>query len=327
MTTRAHTLGWAALLLTASVALSLGGSQAAPQTTSAQAAQVAPAGEAAGGPRAPGPGLVSPCPGCGYAPEPVDYNDHAGWTQIFDGKTLDGWDGNPAIWKVEDGAIAAENTPERRVGGTFIIWRGGEPSDFELKLEIKADAQIHSGVFYRSKVGPNPARAAGAGRAAAGPARAGGATAGAARAGGATPRVAQPPPAVPSDPRWNVTGYALDFDYARDNDGNVEDTSGRGEAEIAWRGSIVRMEPGKRPRALGSIGDRDALMDTIKLGEWNELHIIAKGNQITHIINGQVMAILIDDDPAAAKTKGVIALQIEQFGTGKISFRNIWLKQ
>jgi len=36
---------------------------------------------------------------------------------------------------------------------------------------------------------------------------------------------------------------------------------------------------------------------------------------------------LIDDDPAALKTKGVIALQIEQYGAGKISFRNIWLKQ
>ena len=39
------------------------------------------------------------------------------------------------------------------------------------------------------------------------------------------------------------------------------------------------------------------------------------------------MAILIDDDQAALKTKGVIALQIEQYGAGKISFRNIWLKQ
>ena len=29
----------------------------------------------------------------------------------------------------------------------------------------------------------------------------------------------------------------------------------------------------------------------------------------------------------ALKTKGVIALQIEQFGMGKINFRNIWLKQ
>ena len=86
------------------------------------------------------------------------------------------------------------------------------------------------------------------------------------------------------------------------------------------------MEPGQRPRVVGLLGDRDALMQQIKLGDWNELHIIAHGNQLTHIVNGQVMAMLIDDDAAARKMKGVIALQIEQFGTGRISFRNIWLK-
>jgi hypothetical protein len=39
------------------------------------------------------------------------------------------------------------------------------------------------------------------------------------------------------------------------------------------------------------------------------------------------MAVLVDDDAALRKTKGVVALQIEQWGTGKVHFRNIWLKQ
>src|SRR5437868_5428708 len=68
---------------------------------------------------------TSPCPGCGFAPEPIAYGDVTGWTQIFDGKTLDGWDGNPAVWKADAGAITAESTAERRVGTTYIIWRGG----------------------------------------------------------------------------------------------------------------------------------------------------------------------------------------------------------
>ena len=131
---------------------------------------------------------------------------------------------------------------------------------------------------------------------------------------------------MPSDPKWDVTGYALDFDYARDNDGNVQDTGGRAETQIVWRGNIVRMEANKRPRSIGSLGDREALMEGQAWGV-DELHIIAHGNELTHIINGQVMAILVDDDPAARKTKGVIALQIEQYGTGRINFRNIWLKQ
>src|SRR6478672_5208348 len=97
-------------------------------------------------PTAPPPGSPAPgsrCSGCGMAPEPVDYGDRAGWTQIFDGKTLAGWDGNPEVWKVEDGAIVAEHWPERRVGTTYIIWRGGEPGDFELKLDVKADYDVH----------------------------------------------------------------------------------------------------------------------------------------------------------------------------------------
>ena len=280
-----------------------------PATSAPDGASPSQSGSVAG--QAPRSALQSPCPGCGFAPEPIDPNDYSGWTQIFDGTSLAGWDGNPEVWRVEGGAITAISTTERKLGTTYIIWRGGEPGDFELKLEMKADRDIHSGVFYRGKVGPNPPRPGA-------PARG---------AGGATPPRPQPSFAVPADPKWNVTGYSLDFDYDRDNDGNIQDTSGRSETQIVWRGHIVRMEAGKRPRSIGSLGDRDALMGRIAQGEWNALHIIARGNQLTHIVNGQVMAMLVDDDPAGLKTKGVIALQIEQYGLGRVSFRNIWLKQ
>ena len=253
--------------------------------------------------------LVSPCPGCGYPPEAREAADHAGWTPIFDGKTLNGWDGNPAVWTVQDGAITATSSAERRVGSTFIIWRGGEPADFELTLDMKATPDIHSGVFYRGKVGPAPPRAATA-----------------PRPPSATPRPQPPPLAVPADPRWNVTGYGLDFDYPLDNAGNVQDTT-RSETQIGWRGHVVRMEPGRRPRSVGLIGDRDALKSAVRQGEWNELHVVARANTLTHLVNGQLMAVVIDDDPAARKLSGVIALQIEQFGTGTVAFRNVWLKQ
>ncbi|GAG22114.1 unnamed protein product, partial [marine sediment metagenome] len=58
-----------------------------------------------------------------------------GFESIFDGKTLDGWDGNPKFWRVEDGAITGQTTEENPTdGNTFIIWRHGETTDFELKL-------------------------------------------------------------------------------------------------------------------------------------------------------------------------------------------------
>jgi hypothetical protein len=72
------------------------------------------------------------------------------WITIFDGKTLDGWDGNPDFWRVEDGAITGQTTAEKpTVGNTFLIWRKGDVGDFELKCEYKLIGG-NSGIQYRS---------------------------------------------------------------------------------------------------------------------------------------------------------------------------------
>ncbi|MDX1969366.1 MAG: family 16 glycoside hydrolase [Planctomycetaceae bacterium] len=73
-----------------------------------------------------------------------------GFQPIFDGKTLDHWDGNPEFWRVEDGCITGQTTAEKPTkGNTFIIYRGGEVGDFELKLEYKIVGG-NSGIQYRS---------------------------------------------------------------------------------------------------------------------------------------------------------------------------------
>src|SRR5580658_5108280 len=74
-------------------------------------------GRGAGGASGRGPGRVQP--------DPVDFNDHPGWQQLFDGSTLTGWDGNPDVWKVAEGVIAGEfNTPAgTRNSQTFLIWK------------------------------------------------------------------------------------------------------------------------------------------------------------------------------------------------------------
>ena len=58
---------------------------------------------------------------------------------------------------------------------------------------------------------------------------------------------------------------------------------------------------------------------------WNELHIIAMGNTLTHILNGHILSVLIDEDPTYLKKSGVIGLEVE--ATGKLFTRNIWLKK
>ncbi len=68
-------------------------------------------------------------------------------------------------------------------------------------------------------------------------------------------------------------------------------------------------------------------MELIKAGDWNQFHIIARGNHLTHIINGQVMAVLIDEDQTFFTPKGLIGWSIEGGATGRVSVRNIWLKK
>src|SRR3954449_502207 len=89
-------------------------------------------------------------------PEPVQ-GDEPGFKPIFDGKSLDGWEGNPKYWRVENACLAGEITPETLLkSNTFIIWRGGSPKDFELKVDYRITAGGNSGINYRSKVVPDP---------------------------------------------------------------------------------------------------------------------------------------------------------------------------
>ncbi len=85
-------------------------------------------------------------------PEPVDFANHEGWTSLWDGQTLKGWSGD-SNWEVENGAIFIESSCEKPTGTVYLVWRGGEPSDFELKLEMKGDGNINSGIQYRSFYG------------------------------------------------------------------------------------------------------------------------------------------------------------------------------
>ncbi len=70
-----------------------------------------------------------------------------GFTTIFNGRNLAGWDALPGLWKVADGAIkSVGDQPGTR---NWIIWRGGVLEDFELRLRFKYLAG-NSGVQVRS---------------------------------------------------------------------------------------------------------------------------------------------------------------------------------
>lgn len=72
---------------------------------------------------------------------------------LFDGESLDGWSGDPRLWRVENGAIVGETDAAGRKidANTFLIWQGGEVGDFELTFKTRVQGN-NSGVQYRSKV-------------------------------------------------------------------------------------------------------------------------------------------------------------------------------
>jgi hypothetical protein len=109
-----------------------------------------PTPQAAAQPAAASPFPLAPPPGPQINPTPLsDSND--GFVSIFNGTSLDGWDGDPRYWRVEDHEIVGEVTPATLLKqNNFLIWRGGAPANFELKAEFRISPQGNSGINYRS---------------------------------------------------------------------------------------------------------------------------------------------------------------------------------
>ena len=75
-----------------------------------------------------------------------------GFVPIFDGKTLQGWEGDSTYWRVENGCLVGEVTPATILKrNSFIIWRGGITNDFELTVDFLVTPGGNSGINYRSE--------------------------------------------------------------------------------------------------------------------------------------------------------------------------------
>ncbi len=63
------------------------------------------------------------------SPFPDEGMPETDFRPIFDGRTLDGWTYDPVYWRVEEGCIVGEVTPETLLErNSFIIWRGDAPA-------------------------------------------------------------------------------------------------------------------------------------------------------------------------------------------------------
>ncbi|KAA9349778.1 3-keto-disaccharide hydrolase [Larkinella humicola] len=111
-------------------------------TSSAADAQTTPAPTSAARPASGG--------GAGRLFPATVKDDSLGFVPIFDGKTLNGWDGDATFWRAENGVLIGETTPDKVVKvNNFLIWRGGKVKDFEIKFDFKING-TNSGMQYRS---------------------------------------------------------------------------------------------------------------------------------------------------------------------------------
>jgi hypothetical protein len=214
----------------------------------------------------------------------ADENADDGFKPIFDGKSLDGWDGDPKFWRIEDGTITGQTTPENPTqGNTFLIWRGGEPGDFELKLQYRIVGG-NSGIQYRSWEDP--------------------------------------------ERKWVVGGYQADFEAGRNYNGILYEERGRGILAQRGQKTVVERDGDRhKVNVVGSVGDRDELQAKIKEEDWNDYHVIARGFELVHKINGHTMVEVTDNDEQARREKGIIAFQLHAGPPMLVQFRDVRLKK
>ena len=222
------------------------------------------------------------------------------FVRIFDGETLKDWEGDTTYWRAEGGSLIGEVTPTTLLkSNTFIVWQGGRPADFELKLEFRIAEAGNSGINYRSEVLKGVPHALKGYQA-------------------------------DIDGKNNYTGqnyeerkrttlaYRGEKVTVHSQDNPTDPESLRANVKNnAWTKRDV----------TGSLGNADSLKLVIKSGDWNTCHIIAKGNHLQHYVNDVLMSYVIDDDSVNRTMSGLLGVQVHVGPPMTVEYRNILLKQ
>lgn len=221
-----------------------------------------------------------------------------GFVKIFDGKTLNGWEGDPTYWRVENGNLVGEITPSTLLKtNSFIIWRGGNPGDFELTLEFKITKAGNSGINYRSV------------------------------------ELTDVPHALKGyqldiDGAVRYTGQNYE-ERARTTlayRGEKVTVNPLADASAPVR-DLVKNNAWTIRTVTGSLGTSDELKEKIKSEDWNTCRLVAKGNHLQHYVNGILMSDVTDNDPVNGKANGLIGVQVHVGPPMKVEYRNIMIKQ
>ena len=222
-------------------------------------------------------------------PQPAAQKSPAAEEQLFNGKDLTNWDGDPRLWSVRDGVIRGETTAENPArGNTFLIYKGPAAADFELRLMFRLNAANNSGVQYRSRhVTDGNLRN-----------------------------------------QWVVRGYQGEIRNEIDLpnvSGFIYDEGGK-RGRLCLVGEKAVWENGKKT-VTGTTCTPEQFKKAFKLDDWNEYTIVAKGDTIKQFINGVQTVEFTDREQGTALKEGIIALQLHAGKPMWAEFKDIRVKE
>lgn len=212
--------------------------------------------------------------------------------RIFDGESLEGWDGDERFWSVEDGVIVGETSEDTPAeANTFLIWEGGEPADFELTFDYRfrivgEEEYGNSGIQVRSERftdEDNP------------------------------------------ELEHRVRGYQADF-ATEDWIPGILYEEGTGRDVLARRGERVHIDE-EGERHVERFGEEEALGQHIRRDDdWNAYRVEARGDTLRAWIGEELMHEVIDESPEA-KEEGLLAFQVHSGPPMRVELREVMLRR
>jgi hypothetical protein len=209
-----------------------------------------------------------------------------GYVSLFDGKTLKGWDGNPALWSVEDGCIVGKTGSQGDANhltyNEFLAYEGNVPENFVLEFDFWLSQEGNSGMQFRSWRDADTSKP------------------------------------------WRVYGYQADFDGAHTYSGIVYGENFRGI--LANRGTIGEVGDDHKPKEVKRFAANDDIKAKLNVEGWNHYKVTVQDYLFIMEINGVVTSILVDEDKEMRRNNGILAIQAHVGPPMKVMLKNIKIK-
>ena len=222
-------------------------------------------------------------------PSPKAPAEPAGMKQLFNGKDLSDWEGDKRLWSWQDGVVRGQTTSENVAkGNTFLIYRGGELADFDLRLSFKI-AGGNSGVQYRAK---------------------------------------HVPPKDTDENKWVIAGYQAEVEDTPGKVGFLYHERGRGylcnvgeKVEVGEDGKPKVIGKLGDKDAIGKTYKKSDWNDYVIIAKGNHIQHYLNGWQTVDIVDND------PNKEKGAALKGLLALQIHAGPPMTVEFKNVRLKE